>query len=684
MQIEAYILDVEPRILQNQVYLHCKRKDGKRIIVVQDFFPFFYVQTNNEILLNTISGIIKVERVSKKRLGKNIGIFKITTKYENYKSVIEQLKKHKILVFNTDINFVKQYVLEKNIKCNSLYSFNGDFIKIGKLYLFKAENMLNLDETYEPVCVFLDIISQNPMPNNPALNPIEAVAFGKNIDSMTLITWKENIPENINYKVASSVYVDSEVNLLKKLSEVWDKIDWIIFLSDGIFNIKQIIARAKKYNIYLSGSGKSEFNISNIIKMKMLGYCNFDEAYPMHLAYDLMDKESDDFKGIILEFVKTTGLPALFATRMSFPQILEWIFIREMNYNDELIPEKKNPEHFLRRKIINLPEEKMYENLGVIDIRILNAKCFIDNNLSPELVGCECCDTRICKKKSGIFSGVIDNIFSRYFRVAEIVKTKQEKALLIRKKFIEKILVAAYSFFTSVLNRWYSREIDNIVFENSSEIFKSISLTLREEGAPIIYNDEDHILIQGDSDAIVNKLPNELKDSILTKQFSNSIILEQEEFYIRRMAALKDDIVYIYGFMVTNLPEIILEARINILREVLKKEFEAAKKTLDDYSSLIRDKKLPLKNIWIKERAHKDVYDFENKPIAKAFMMARQKGFYTNTIYYLIAPGESNINERVTLPEDSNDYDPEFYINSQLFPYAEKLFEKAGFPLKNS
>ena len=682
MQIQAYILNIQPKTRENKIYLYCKRQDGKRQVIIDDFFPFFYVQTNNELLLSSMNSIIKYERVQKKRLGKNITIFKVYTKFENFRSTIDYLKKNSLLVFNSDLSFVKQYILSKGISANTLYIFSGEMVRLGRNTFLKVESMQPVDESYEPVSLFLDIISSASSPNNPEANPVEAIAFGKSLDEMNIITWREDseLPQKLFYDTTNVIRVDSESALLREFSEIWERIDIPVFLNDDLFDSRFLLRRCRKYNIFIKNEGKNEVNVSSYIKMRELDYKHLDETHPLQLANELMGNDVENIRTILIECSKLTGLPCSIITDMSFAQMMEWMLIKEMNDRGELIPERKVPEQFMRRKIVNLPEEKIYPNLWIMDVRLVNTKTIMDKNLSPELVNCDCCETEICTKKQGIFSSMLDSMYSRFMRVSEMTKTQHQSALTIRKIILEKLLQTAYPFFISVLNRWYSKYIDNIVFSQNTEVFKEISNLLREKDCPIVYNDEDHILFQNNKHQdIAAFLRDEIRENIILNDFENSIIIDQEEFFIRKMAAIKKEKVFIYGLTTTSVPDIILQSRILLLRHVLKNEFDEAQKLIDIFKQRIASKDLPASELLIKETAHKKVQDYESKiPFVKALTLARQKGFYTKTIYYLIKPGDENISDRVALPEDTEEYDPNFYINNHLLPFSEKLFLRAG------
>jgi len=48
-------------------------------------------------------------------------------------------------------------------------------------------------------------------------------------------------------------------------------------------------------------------------------------------------------------------------------------------------------------------------------------------------------------------------------------------------------------------------------------------------------------------------------------------------------------------------------------------------------------------------------------------------------IKYVITKGKGRIREKAKLPEEAQEYDDEYYINNQILPSVERIFEVLGF-----
>ena len=59
----------------------------------------------------------------------------------------------------------------------------------------------------------------------------------------------------------------------------------------------------------------------------------------------------------------------------------------------------------------------------------------------------------------------------------------------------------------------------------------------------------------------------------------------------------------------------------------------------------------------------------------------KAKGEYVGpgiTVQYVVTPGKGRIGDRAEIPEDAKNYDADYYINNQILPVVEKIFDVLG------
>jgi DNA polymerase I len=124
----------------------------------------------------------------------------------------------------------------------------------------------------------------------------------------------------------------------------------------------------------------------------------------------------------------------------------------------------------------------------------------------------------------------------------------------------------------------------------------------------------------------------------------------------------------------------------NVLTIVLKednpeKALKYAKKNIED----LRKNKVLLEDVTIHTQLQKDIDDYDaiGPHVAIATKM-RNKGISVgpgSRIEFVITREGKRIRDKARMPDEVNqsDYDPEYYINNQVIPAVEKIFEVLGY-----
>ncbi|MBM3200363.1 hypothetical protein FJZ53_05475, partial [Candidatus Woesearchaeota archaeon] len=119
--------------------------------------------------------------------------------------------------------------------------------------------------------------------------------------------------------------------------------------------------------------------------------------------------------------------------------------------------------------------------------------------------------------------------------------------------------------------------------------------------------------------------------------------------------------------------------------EIILKE-NSPKKAMtytQDVIQKIRKKKYETEDMIIKTTLQRplDTYQQIGPHVAVARRMVQQ-GMYVSagsTIMYVITEGEGQIRDRARLPQEAKDYDAEYYVNNQIVPAVEQIFEVLGY-----
>ena len=132
----------------------------------------------------------------------------------------------------------------------------------------------------------------------------------------------------------------------------------------------------------------------------------------------------------------------------------------------------------------------------------------------------------------------------------------------------------------------------------------------------------------------------------------------------------------------TNWPEVVRKVQRTIIEGILKTgDAEDALLYLRNTIEQLRNKEIDNKDTIIETTLQKNIESYDNAaPHVVVARAMKDKGIDISPgmkIEYIVAEGEGRINERAKLPEDIKDggYDSDYYINNQVIPAIEKIFE---------
>ncbi len=496
MKIGFYPLDIDYENKEKAtVKMFGRTSEGKKIDLVDDSLqPYFWATAKKNIealkkKIEKLKGVVKAEIEDKKFYEQPIRAIKITAKNTSELAKISSEIKHQKnveAVFETDINFTKRYLIDKDIIPLQLYEIETEEGRIKKITQkegsYDNPKIIAFDiETYfEPGRY--SISTRDPI--------ISLAMYGERLKKV--ITWKKfPTEENITF-------VDNEAELIKEFIKTvkgYDA-DYIIgYFSDG-FDIPYIRTRAEKNKINLDkwlkgldiSRRRSTKAASSIIHIDIfsfistiMGYTlkteNFDldsvareligegkekiEIEKMGLVWDSGSKEIEDiciynlkdaeitYKlckkiiGNLNEMTKVIGQPIFDISRLSYGQLVDWYLIRKAKQYNEICPNRPYREKIIERMMqekykgafVYDPKPGLYENLALVDFKGMYPSIIVSYNITP---------TTITNEKEGSYeTPEIEHNGSKvryYFTRKEGFITKSIKEVILKRNELKKTL----------------------------------------------------------------------------------------------------------------------------------------------------------------------------------------------------------------------------------------------------
>ncbi|MBI5880555.1 DNA polymerase, partial [archaeon] len=327
----------------------------------------------------------------------------------------------------------------------------------------------------------------------------------------------------------------------------------------------------------------------------------------------------------------------------------------------------------------------------------------------------ECCEKRdmvplegekiwFCKKRKGFLSTVLEEIITRRMRVKEIMKTadKSKRVFLdARQDSLKTLSNSFYGYLGFFAARWYNKECARSVTAFGRFYIHKVIDAAKKKGFNVLYSDTDSIFLQ-----LLKKPVKEAHDfceeinanlpGMMELEFQGSykralfVAMKGEEGGAKKKYALIDDKdkITIKGFETVrrNVSQIAKRTQEEVLRIILqdsdpKKAYEYVRKVITD----LKEKKVAVEDVTIPTQLTKGIeaYDSVGPHVAAAKrLQARGVEIFPGMIIsYVVTSGKEKIRDRAKLPEEVKDgeYDADYYINNQVIPAVERIFEVFGY-----
>lgn len=473
----------------------------------------------------------------------------------------------------------------------------------------------------------------------------------------------------------------------------------------------------------LLGEGKGKVDLGQLAEIwdkhpeKLEPFCqyNLKDAELTYLLYkNLFDN--------LLELVKVVGQSITEVSRMAYSQLVEWYLLRQAFLDERVVPMAPHGDDIGARRgqtfqgaFVVKPEPGLHKDIIVLDFRSLYPSIISAHNISPETLRCGCCKSAVvpgdkttwfCQKQKGFISGVIENLITRRIRVKEIMgkATKSEKRILHARQYALKTVAnSMYGYLGFAAARWYSLEAAKSITAYGRYYINDVIKRAEKAGFQVLYGDTDSVFL-----SLLGRSRKEAEGFIkkVNSKLPGLMELEFEGFYPRgifvsvkdaeqgggakkKYALLGEDgEIMIKGFesVKRNYAKIAKEVQEKVLDFVLRDEdvekaFDYIRKTIKD----VREHKIPIDKLILMTRLQKPLNKYQSiGPHVAAAMRLADAGYPVRAgmmIKYVITEGDGKISARARLPEEieQKDYDTEYYINHQIIPVVEKIFEVLGY-----
>lgn len=467
------------------------------------------------------------------------------------------------------------------------------------------------------------------------------------------------------------------------------------------------------------GDSKKKHKHVHSSKIDGQGWEDYYE-YNLHdsvLTLKLFEKMWPD----LLEFSRIMQEPLFDVSRNGMSSNVEDYIIHNLGRFNE-IPEKKpvHDEIGKRRErekyegaFVFEPIPGMYENLGVFDFTSSYGTTIVTYNLSKstllpekskdayhlELEGKEV----YFSKKPGFFPEMLKDIIEKRKKYKKELKEKFDVIKQARSNAFKLLANASYGYQGFFGARYYCREAAAATAGFARKMIKEVIDKINASGYKVIYSDTDSIAF-----LLSSKKEKEVLNFLekLNSELPGIMELELEGFFKRglwvtkregtigakkKYALLgKDGKLKIRGFETVRRDwcPLARETQNKIIRFVLDEGNEKkALEYLKEIIKKIKNRKIGKEELVIKTMLQKPLSEYKNiTPHVVAAKKMQEKELPItagNMIEYYIAqpnPGEGKklVRERVKLSDEKGEYDVDYYLNKQVLPAAENIFQVFG------
>jgi DNA polymerase, archaea type len=423
------------------------------------------------------------------------------------------------------------------------------------------------------------------------------------------------------------------------------------------------------------------------------------------LTYKLTEKAWPDLR----EFSRIIKEPLFDISRDGMSANVENYIIHNLEKFNEIIEKRPTHDEIGKRRsepryegaYVFQPTPGLYENIVFFDFTSMYASVIITYNLSKS--------TYLSKekfsKKAGFFPLLLNEVIEKRKKYKKEFNEKKDNLSKARSNAFKLLANAAYGYQGFFGARYYCLEAAASTAALARKHIKQAISDIEKKGYEVVYSDTDSIsLLQGKSTKseikallkeINEKLPG-IMELDLEGFFKRGIWVTKRtgEFGAKKKYALLDENnnLKIRGFETVRRDwcNLARTTQNRILQLILedgneKRALESLKKIIKQ----IKERQIQLNQLIIRTQLKKPIEEYKSiSPHVTAAKKMREKNLPVNIgklIEYYIAESKDKkalVRERTKLPDEPGNYDIEYYLNNQILPAVENIFEVFKIDLK--
>ena len=453
----------------------------------------------------------------------------------------------------------------------------------------------------------------------------------------------------------------------------------------------------------LVGEEKEDFDFARLANMKNSDWLDFF-SYNVQdsvLTFKLAKKIWPD----IMEFSRVVREPLFEVTRDRMSAHVENYLIHNLDRFDEIIEKRPTNEEIGRRRnmgkyegaFVFKPVPGLYEDIVMFDFTSMYASVIVSYNLSlsTHLGGSK------FSKKRGFFPEVLSEIIELRKKHKKELAKNSSGILRARSNAYKLLANASYGYLGFFGARYYCREAAASTARLARENILSAIDRIEKEGYKIIYSDTDSIaFLRGKNSKT------EIKDFLkkINSNLPGIMELDLEGFFSRglfvskrttkegakKKYALMDERgnPKYRGFETVRRDWCRLARNLQseVIRLILEKGNE--KKALEYFRKEVKrlkERKVEQKEIVIKTGLKKPLREYVSEgPHVVAAKKMKARGIHVSTgmvIEYIVGESKGKgkrVGDRVYLTDENAKYDVDYYLNNQIIPAVENIFDVFG------
>ncbi len=470
------------------------------------------------------------------------------------------------------------------------------------------------------------------------------------------------------------------------------------------------------------GDSKTDFKLKHSSKIK-------DEDWENYYEYCLQDSDLtkrlfEKFWPDILEFTKSVQEPVFEVSRAGLSRYVESYILHNLEKFNE-IPEKKPMYNEIGQRkemgpvegaFVYEPSPGLYENIAMFDFTSMHTSIIISMNISkgtilekkekdcyesPEIETNEGKVKYYFSKKQGFFPELLKEIFEKRKKFKEEYKKNPSHIAKARSNAFKVLSASVHGYIGFFGARYYSKESSAAILAFVRKLNKETIKNIEEKGYKIIYGDTDSIAF-----LMGNKKEEDIRNVLkeVNSNLPGIMTLELDGFFKRglwvttragktgakKKYALidKEGKLKIRGFETVRRDwcKLAREMQNKVIKKILEDGNE--KKALEYTKEIvkkIKKREINREDIIIKTQLKKDISEY--KAITPHVIAARkiierkipmEEG---SLIHYYIAEGNGKkglVREKVKLADEKGEYDMDYYLNHQILPAVENIFQVFG------